>query len=323
MTIPIVEFRSLSDVTDLCEQAMTCSGDIDILSELIENAEDKYRPKDLRGLQREDIKNHLVCWRKEMIALMRTRYKILGDIHVVSANEGGNAAVSDLILIDETGQEYHVETKFGNHTNAAAGIARVSSILKERECFHLSKPQRQQLITSYIDDGEDEAKSILWEYMIDEVAEFPEGLFADPVPIYDMLRSSGSAGNSDHVRHYSVVVLKSGKNGPVAYEEPLNLSVDDTWLVSISTGPNKSTPRLTYHLHAPDDSRSIRMVHNNKNSLYVIEDQRQWRVASTREKKERRDDILRIPSRVQAGAPSYNVWYQEAKPLSSEDIDIT
>lgn len=122
------------------------------------------------------------------------------------------------------------------------------------------------------------------------------------------------------IDHYSIVVFKSGRNEPLVYEEPLNISLDDHWLVSASTGTDKNTPRWTYHLHTVNGSKMVRMVHNNKNNLYVIQDGDQWRVLNSKEKKllVGSPDVKVIPSRFQAGPASYNIWYQEKKTLSPD-----
>lgn len=314
----ITLFKALSDVTDLCEQAMTTGADTGSISQVISTAEDKYRPRDLRGLSPDKIHHYLVSWKNKMIDLMRKRYTITGPIVISSANESGNASVSDLIITDSDGIQYHVETKFGNHTNAAAGLARVSAVLLDKECFRIDDNHKRSIIESYLGEGEKQAKKLLFDLIAEEVSSFPQGSQACSRSLYDMMRASGSVGNSDLIEHYSIVVFKSSRNEPLVYEEPLNISLDDHWLVSASTGTDKNTPRLTYNLHTVDGSKTVRMVHNNKNNLYVIKDDDQWRVLNSKEKKllSGSPDVKVIPSRFQAGTASYNIWYQEKKPLS-------
>lgn len=74
---------------------------------------------------------------------------------ISSVNESGNAAVSDLIMTDSDGIQYHVETKFGNHTNAAAGLARVSAVLLDKDCFSIDENQKRSIIESYLGEGEE------------------------------------------------------------------------------------------------------------------------------------------------------------------------
>ena len=302
------DLHDISDATKLCELAMTSAADVYSIADKIDMIDDQCRPKLLRRSDRGEIAATLLRWRGLTQRSLIAR-GFSNPVVTMANSEHGNFSASDLIVSDDGDAMLNVETKFGGATNANIGVERMSDILGA-PAFFLGKDDRMRMLSSLPEHHGCDASftgmviSVMRAYMNDYVNSMDwVGIRVNGHAIRDMVMSSGAAGNSAAMTgDYDIYVYKRRRIDVIT---PM-LTGDEEWDVSASITSSASSVRLSYRLVNESTEDTIRATLNNKNSTYVLVDGDT--VLPTTDK--HADGALRIPSRLQLGVPSYNVWYK-------------
>lgn len=318
------DFSAVSDCTNLCEVAMETNTTPEVISEIAQRLSeepDKFLVKALRGCDQETIEETLLSWKGDIARSTAIRMGVdVNDINVSSGNEGGNAAVSDVIATTSDGRVAHVELKFGAHTNSASGMDRMKSILGGEEPFSVDKNVRQDIISMFVrGEDSDTIQNRLHEETMRYAQEFSsKDITVSSEELFDLIASSGAKGNSAQVDSYTMVELRrTDKKGATIHEIPLNITKDEQWSVSSSASKIGKGSRLNYIFVNETGDKTIRMTVNNKNTHYVKEEaDNSFRTVSKVEKKRMEADgegasVKAVPSYLLTGTTSYNVWYSE------------
>lgn len=279
---------NISRATDLCEEAMESSSNIEEISRRLEATPDRERPVVLRKKTASQIGVILQDWQLGVA-------KLYQGAEIVSNNDAGNGAASDLIAKYPDGRQSLIEAKFGAATNSAPGIKRVSEVLGT-EAFSIDDDARKEVAAVYIAEGEKAAISMVAKKLqaYSETFNSTEHT-VDSKAVFDLICSSGAKGNSNDDDDYRIYRFGVRNGMGTIKEIPLNLRRDTKWTVKAEPSIQEDSARLNYYLTSEDGSKHIRLTYNNKNSAGL-------KVGG---------EIIKIPSKVCAGVGSYNVWYSE------------
>jgi len=303
---------NVSLVTNLCEEAVATGSDIKVIAKNISQINDSQRVVALRGLKEEEIEKILSEWKQSLRKL--TAEKIGSDnFSIQSGNSGGNSADSDLVVIANDENVMNLETKFGAATNSAAGIQRVSSLINA-DAFTLDNSEKLELLNIYSKEGgKDEAAVIqkLDAKMRTYAEDFnSKNHTVNSQEIYDIVKSSGKKGNSQQVKDYSIVNFRQNDGKGYISETEISLSEDEQWNVTAVVNSGTDTARLSYEFTTTDGQKYLKVLFNNKNSTYAIKNP-DGSLKIVNKKNYNTDELIRIPSKLQMGTGSYNVWYKE------------
>lgn len=314
---------NVSAGTDLCEYGICDAADVVDVADLLATYPDGNRPTALHGKSAGEIADILDTWRNDAMDTLNENFSPAKVLSLTPANTAGNFSASDLTALLSDGREVPVECKFGASTNAAAGIKRISEVLGQ-DAFTLSPTERAELLNLYDPADPAPMRARLREIMDDYVDDFEYlserafGSRVDGAKVYDMIHSSGKAGNSAGTSGYTVLNFRDPDStaGSSVKTTSLMLEPEDEWEVSVSVSDRPGASlRLNYVLTCGD--KKIRMTYNNKNSTYVVPDgDGGW----TKTTDKSAPGARRVESRFQVGAGSYNVWYSEGT-AAAEDTD--
>lgn len=305
---------NVSRVTVLCESAMETDSDISAIAPAVAAFKDNERILAFRGLLIHDIKKVLCDWKNELNLFVREKTET-DNFVIVAGNSLGNSASSDLVVFVDGESVMNIEAKFGFATNGAYGIRRVSSVLGV-PAFNLHKEQKAALLTRYHRHGPSYSLSMLQDYMNEYVHDFNvSSHIAVSGKVFDMVKSSGKAGNGSLVKDYRILNFrrKTVNDFPtgIISESSLNITKNDVWNIECSVTNNDESQRLSYFLRSQDGQKRIKIMFNNKNSLYAIEDKETGMLKSVNKRKYDINDLTQIQSKFQMGTASYNMWYRE------------
>lgn len=302
---------NVSAGTNLCELGICDDSDpVEVADALAELPEENL-PRVLRAMSAEEICETIETWRSDAIDVLEDLFSPEKVIRISQANEGGNFAASDLTATLSDGRTIPVECKFGSATDAASGIKTITDVLGE-ESFTLTKQQRDDLLIKHDPNDVPATMAAIHTLMTDYVATF-EGTSVDSEKVFDLIRSSGKAGNSATTQGYTILNFGDPNASDSSVKsKALGLSPEDQWdaTVSVTKGDSGSV-RLKYVLTSGD--KTIRMTYNNKNTSYAVPAEGGgWRAASKNAAKGI-PGAIRLESSTQLGGSSYNVWYSDGK----------
>ena len=128
--------------------------------------------------------------------------------------------------------------------------------------------------------------------------------------VYDLVRSSGKQGNSTKLSNYAIVNFRRNNGVATVSETEMSIVPDEKWQAQYSVSTEQGVARISYQLVSEDEQKRIKILFNNKNSLYTIENGVRKAV---NKKQYDNSELDRIPSEFQLGVGSYNVWYEEGQ----------
>lgn len=302
---------NVSYVSDLCEKAMV-SDEIDEFAEKITETDDSKRVLALRGLDKNEIAETLVSWQNDLRNFVE-RKTGRKDFTLITENIGGNSAMSDFTAVDENGEILmNLEAKFGSATNAAAGLKRVSDVVGT-DAFTLTAEDKAELIKIYYSSSD---KQQVLDRLSTKMHEYATAFNAQEntvssEQVYDLVRSSGKQGNSTKLSNYAIVNFRRNNGVATVSETEMSIAPDEKWQAQCSVSTEQGVVRISYQLVSEDEQKRIKILFNNKNSLYTIEENGTRKVVN--KKGYDLSELDRIPSKFQLGVGSYNVWYEEGQ----------
>lgn len=303
-----IDKHDISSVSKLCELAMTSDADIENISSLISRFDDVNRPRPLRKASQVRIGSIINFWRSRTAEDLTDRYNFRNPSINLANDTRGNSSMSDL-LVTEGSRRLNVETKFGAATNANIGLKRMSTILGV-PAFILPRTVRDEIIGDMplagITSGfVDTALNTLQNFMKDYVNSFDwNAARADGAAVRDAVMSSGAEGNA-RLMNGDYVIYLYGRSSFTSMNP--SLTGGEEWTIHPTISRTMSSCRLTYFLEEVHTGDRIITKFNNKNSLYV-EISGQDRIVTSQRNG---IGVVRVPSRLQLGVPSYNVWYKK------------
>ena len=309
---------NVSNVSNMCEDAMTDDADVEEIAKKINTINDSQRVVALRKLDHDQIVKVLKDWRVELNDFVAKRVGTT-DFTINSGNMGGNSADSDFVITSSDGTIImNLEAKFGSATNGAIGISRASN-LTDFPAFNLDKNEKAELLKIYSLKGEAGVIQQLSAKMNKYADEFnKEERIVSSKEIYDIVKSSGKSGNSKNVKDYSVVNFRQKEGRGEISETEITLKEDENWNVRAVVNAEEGTARLAYLFETEDKQKQLKVLFNNKNSLYAAKnDKGLLEVVNKKNYEESgtNGELVRIPSKFQMGTGSYNVWYSEGREL--------
>lgn len=309
---------NVSAVSNMCEDAMADNADVNEIAKKINTINDSQRVVALRKLDHDQIAKVLKDWRTELNVFVAKRVGTK-DFTINSGNVGGNSADSDFVITSANGTIImNLEAKFGSATNGAIGIARTSN-LTDYPAFNLDKNEKGELLKTYSQKGETAVIRQLSAKMNKYADEFnKETRTVSSKEIYDIVKSSGKSGNSKNVKDYSVVNFRQKEGKGQISETEITLKEDENWNVRAVVNTEEGTARLAYLFETEDKQKQLKVLFNNKNSLYAVRnDKGLLEIVNKKNYEDNGTDgeLVRIPSKLQMGTGSYNVWYSEGKEL--------
>lgn len=312
--ISSIKGSNVSTVSNMCEDAMADNADVEEIARKISVINDSQRVVALRKLDQGEIVKVLKDWRIKLNDFVAKRAGTT-DFTINSGNIGGNSADSDFIITSSNGETImNLEAKFGSATNGAIGIARASN-LTDFPAFNFDKNEKKELLNTYSQKGEKAVIRQLSEKMNKYADEFnKEERTVISKEIYDIVKSSGKSGNSKNVKDYSVVNFRQKEGKGEISETEITLKEDENWNVRAVVNSEEETARLAYLFETEDRQKQLKVLFNNKNSLYAVKDEDgSLKIANKSNVDEK--ELIRIQSKLQMGTGSYNVWYSEGKEL--------
>lgn len=323
---PLV-FNSVKNVTDLCEDSLTTDSDLEVLSYKISQSENRYRPKDLRGMSQDEILSTIESWQDMLYDTLQKKTGRDEDPIITSNNTSGNAASSDLVATYSDGMQYPIETKFGEKTDSNSGVGRMENALGEST---YSVPNREDILKKYaVDEKEEYIKNALQTSMKKYADEFNNHSHnVNGSIIYDMLKSSGKQGNSvnEWSDNYTILSFRVKNKKPVMEETTIDIKPDDKWDVTAELSEKNGSIRLNYRFtNRNNPQQTIKATFNNKNTLYVDKE------GNTVNKKSYHGDfaedqkagkIIGVPSKYLMGTASFNVWFYDNSNVTMEGNNV-
>lgn len=307
----------VSIVSNLCEDAMATNADVNSIARTISQIDDSQRVIALRKLDKDQISKVLKDWQAELNIFVERRAGT-SDFEIHSGNIGGNSADSDFVVISQGAPIMNLEAKFGSATNGAIGIERASN-LTGFPSFNLSKDEKAEMMKIYAEQGENAVVKELLNKMNNYVSEFnKEPRKVNSHEIYDIVKSSGKKGNSDSVKDYSIVNFRQKEGVGQISETELTLTKNENWNVRVAVNSKDGTARLAYLFETNDKQKQLKVLFNNKNSLYAAKSDDGSLKAVNKKNYENKDELVKIQSKFQMGVGSYNVWYKEG--LEPEEL---
>lgn len=313
--ISSIKGSNVSTVSNMCEDAMADNADVEEIARKISIINDSQRVVALRKLDHNEIVKVLKDWRIELNDFVEKRVGT-ADFTINSGNIGGNSADSDFIITSSNGETImNLEAKFGSATNGAIGIARASN-LTDFPAFNFDKDEKNELLNLYSQKGETAVIRQLSEKMNKYSDEFnKEKREVSSQEIYDIVKSSGKSGNSKNVKDYSVVNFRQKEGKGQISETEITLKDDEKWNVKTVVNIQEDTARLAYLFETEDKQKQLKVLFNNKNSIYVKKNADGSLELVNKMTYEKPDELIKIQSKLQMGTGSYNVWYKEGLEL--------
>jgi len=218
-----------------------------------------------------------------------------------------NFAPADLLLTLDNQQNIYLECKFGAATLAGIGIQTLTNILGA-PAFTVPPSLRQNMVHTYLEDGTEAAHTLLTHHMEEYTQTFnTQNHTADSGILAALLTSSGGGGNTIPAGDYLFATFHPETAQNLVTFTDFKVSPTDTWDTTCNITKTKTSLRLTYRFTRPDNRFYLTATYNNKNSTYVYPNG-ELVPASKKKEAKNNHECVRIPSLVQCGIGSYNVF---------------
>ena len=301
---------NIQTVTNLCEQLLAhtiTTGDTpNHLTSSITEQPPQDQPKIVRDLTPHTVSDLFQEYANTIRSTLETRYG--ARIRTAETINTSNFAPADLLITFTTGQTVYMECKFGAATHAGIGMKTLTSILGT-PAFQVPPELRTTMIRDYLLGGVPVAHSTLKHHMDTYLEQFNnESVRVDAARVASLLTSSGGARTTPDGDYVFATFHPAGVVPCVTFTD-FRVSPQDTWDVTCRISHTTESLRLTYYLERPTGGFRIAATHNNKNSTYVYPDG-ELIPARLKQQAKKEGTCIRIPSLVQCGTGSYNVFVQ-------------
>lgn len=217
-----------------------------------------------------------------------------------------NFAPADLLLTLDNQQNIYLECKFGAATLAGIGIQTLTNILGA-PAFTVPPSLRQNMVHTYLEDGTEAAHTLLTHHMEEYTQTFnTQPQVADSAGLAALLTSSGGS-NIIPTGDYLFATFHPETSSQLVTFTDFKVSPTDMWETTCNITRTKTSLRLTYCFTRPDNRFYLTATYNNKNSTYVYPNG-ELVPASKKKEAKTNNECVRIPSLVQCGIGSYNVF---------------